>query len=229
MSMAAYDWGEIAKSAPKGFEPAPAGTYTVECTDADPKTFSTGSQGVSIEVTIEDEGPAKGKKIKFVTIVFNPENPGTFMGQLRAFGIGPEFFSEYGKFDSDDAEFIGEVMEDVADEIVGKRAIAPVTQDTYEGRVNNKVGFFKPVGSVKTGGRKRRGGTPYVGGDEPAAEAPKRGRRAAAAADPDPDDGDGDGGSDDGDAADSEGEAPKRTRAGRSRRSKGEPGLPPGL
>ena len=218
--MGSYDFGELAKAAPKGFEPVPAGTYTVECTDAQPKVYSTGNQGVQIEVTIEDAGPSKGKKIKFVNIVFNAENPGTFFGQLRAFGIAADFFSDYGKIDDDDDEMITEIMEDVADEILGKRAIAPVTQRTYEGRVNNSVGFFKPVGS---GGakRSRRGSTPDVD-DEP---APKRGRKAAAedddAAPADPDPTDTDAGEDE--------PAPKRSRAGRSRRASAEPGLPPGL
>ena len=176
--MGSIDWGEIAKSAPKGFEPVPAGTYTVECTDADPKTFSTGSQGLNIEVTIEDEGPSKGKKIKFVSIVFKADNPGTFFGQLRAFGIDADFFKEYGKIDEDDEEALSDIMEDIADEIVGLRAIAPVTQQPYEGRVNNKVGFFKPVGSVKTGGGRRRSSTPVVEEDTATEEAaPKRTRR----------------------------------------------------
>ncbi len=171
--MGSYDFGELAKAAPKGFEPVPAGTYTVECTDAEAKEFSTGSKGVQIEVTIEDPGPSKGRKIKFVNIVFKGDNPGTFFGQLRAFGLGAEFFSEFGTIDEND---LGGIMEEVAEEILGKRAVAPVTQRTYEGKVNNSVGFFKPVGEGSK--RRSRTSTPNIGDADPTeAEAtPKRDR-----------------------------------------------------
>jgi|ERR1035437_1090830 hypothetical protein len=222
--MGSYDFGELANAAPKGFEPVPAGTYTVECTDAQPKAYNTGSQGVQLEVTIEDAGPSKGKKIKFVNIVFSPDNPGVFFGQLRAFGIAAEWFAEYGKIDDDDPEALTEIMEDVAEEILGKRAVAPVTQKSYEGRVNNNVGFFKPVGSGTRSSR-RASSTPDVA--EPEAK-PARRRAASATAPPAPEP---EPEADDGGQDEPAEEAPKRSRrgAGRAGRSTGEPSLPPGL
>lgn len=247
--MGSFDWGELAKSAPKGFEPIPKGNYNVEVTDGEAKTYSTGNRGVQLEITVED-GPQKGKKIKFVNIVFNPENPGTFFGQLRALGIDAAFFKEYGKIDEDDEEALDEIMEDVAEEVIGKRAIAPVSQRTYEGRTNNQVGFFKPIKGDGPKRSRRGSSAPVVddgpdddddGADEP--EPPKRRRRAAAAPEPDDDGDDGDGDDepeekpakrsrraaaaddDDGDDA----PAPRRSRSGRTRNKSGEPGLPPGL
>ena len=219
--MGSYDFGELANAAPKGFEPVPAGTYTVECTDAQPKVYSTDNQGVQLEVTIEDAGPSKGKKIKFVNIVFSSDNPGVFFGQLRAFGIEAAWFSEYGKIDDDDPEALTEIMEDVCEEILGKRAIAPVTQKPYEGRVNNNVGFFKPIGSGTRSSR-RSASTPDVAEPE-AKPARRRAASAPAPAAPEPE-------SDDADQDEPAEDAPKRgRRGGRAGRSTGEPSLPPGL
>lgn len=198
--MGTYDWGELAKQAPKGFEPVPANTYTVECIAAEQKTYNSGNQGLNVDVAIA-EGPYKGRKIRYNTIVFNPENPSTFFSNLRGFGIGPEFFADMVISD-DDPQELTEALEEVAEELVGKVASTKVTQEKYEGRVNNKCGFFNPV---KSGGttRRRRSSTPDV--DESGGEDEQQASEPAA----------------------SEETAPRRSRSRRARG--GEPGLPPGL
>ncbi len=206
--MATFKMKELADAAPKAFEPVPPATYTVEVVAAEAKTYKSGNQGVNVDVAIADEGPYKGRKIRFNTIVFNPENPSTFFSNLRGFGIASEFFDGV-EIDTDDSEGLTELMEDVGDEVVGKQASTAVTIEPYQGKSNNKCGFFNPVTAGGTGTRRRRSsGTPDVEAAPP----------AAAESAPAP-------------AAEGDDEAPaapRRQRAGRSRRT-AEPGMPPGL
>ena len=204
--MGSYDFGALAKAAPKAFEPIPVGTYNVEVIATEAKTYNSGNQGVNVDVAVVDEGQYKGRKIRFNTIVFNPENPSTFFSNLLGLGIGPEWFSEV-VIDTEDAGALTELLEELAEELIDKVASTKVTQDKYEGRVNNKCGFFNKPTAAAAGGRRRRS-TPDV--DAP---APAPAQESAPAPE-----------------AEAEGEAPKRTRTGRTRRGAGgEPGLPPGL
>jgi hypothetical protein len=177
--------GELAKTAPKAFEPLPKGKYAVEVTEAEYKTFQTGSRGLVLTLTVFEPSANKGKKIGFVHLVFSEDNPGVFYSQLKNLGLDESFHAEFGDIDLDDDDDAEEYFEAIAEEILGAQVIAPVRQEKYEGRVNNKVGFFEPYKEgVATGGSgktRRRSSTPDE--TEVPAETPRQRRRRSAEVD----------------------------------------------
>ena len=171
--MGTRNYGELAKSATT-FKQLPVGTYNVEVTGAEVRTSSNGNVYYRLELTVED-GPHKGEKA-WSNVTLTEENPGTFFGQLRTLGLGPDFFAQFGEVDDEDEDAEENVHATTAAALIGKRAIAPVKQGKeYQGQPRTEVGFFKPA----------KGAAPSSGvPSAPAAKTPGKAKGAAKKAAP---------------------------------------------
>lgn len=139
--MGSTNYGELAKTATT-FKQLPVGTYNVEVTGCEVKTSQKGNIFYRLELTVED-GPEKGGKA-WTNVTLTADNPGTFFGQLRTLGVGPDFFAQFGEVDDDDADAQENLHATTAAALIGKRAIAPVKQGKeYQGQPRTEVGFFK--------------------------------------------------------------------------------------
>ena len=203
--MGSINYGELAKTSAKAFEPLKPGNYTFEVTGAEVKLSTAGNVFYKLELTVEDEGPTKGKKA-WTNLTLTEDNPGTFFSQLAVLGADAAYFAGFDPVDEDDEEGQDAVHDETAAFIIGSRCSAQVkVGKPYQGRPQTDVGWLKEPGTAT----KRNSSVPDVE-DDAAPAAPRRARRSAAATE---------------DAAPAE----SKPAARRSRRGSAAPDLPPGL
>lgn len=130
--MTEIDWSALQKEA----ETAgllPDGQYAVIVTKADAVTSSTGKPMIKLKMAVV-EGPLKDRPL-WTQLTLSPENPVAlrmwFM-QLKAFGIGDEFFATKP------------TMDQLASTLVNRGVLATVSHREWAGSDRNQVDKIEP-------------------------------------------------------------------------------------
>lgn len=145
--MGAVNWGSLKQQADDATKPVPAGDYPVQCTKAESKKASTGSDMIVLNLTIA--GGEKAGRGLMSNIVFTPEKAFAmkmWFDRLGAFGLDDNFFA------SDESPSQEASLTRIAQALVGRTAIAEVGIKEYpkgSGTMRNEVTGFKP-GAIVT-------------------------------------------------------------------------------
>ena len=123
-------WTDLLKEAEAGgtFDPLPSGTYDVEVVKASHKVAQSGKSMFEVQFKVLT-GP-HANRVVWNRYVVSPENPkalGFFFSNMKALGLGTEFFSASP---SDDQ---------VANGLVGKSCRVELGLSEYQGTVRNEV------------------------------------------------------------------------------------------
>jgi hypothetical protein len=137
--MASIDYGELAKTAGKGFEPLPLGQYEVEVSNAEFKVASTGSPMYKVELSVET-GPNAGRKL-WTNLVLTDRSAGIFFAKMRAFGLDTAFFAALPAEDTEAR---------ICQALVGRHALVTVKHREYQGQTQNEVDKVAPRAGTST-------------------------------------------------------------------------------
>ncbi len=123
-----------AKSA--SFEALPIGDYDVEVEKADSVTSSNGRPMIKATFKVI-VGPHTNRKIinNFVLVVDNPTALAIFFRNMKAMGLGDEFFTSLGASGT---------LDPVAQSLVGRRARLKLVQREWNGEMRNDVNGVMP-------------------------------------------------------------------------------------
>ncbi len=152
--MTSINWSELMDATEEGggtFEALPADEYEVEITDSNPKVASTGKNMFVVKLRVES-GPYKGRMI-FNNFVISPESATArriFKQNMSALGLDTAYFTKNPS------------LEQVADDLLGRRCKVRVTTRTYGGQERNEVNGVFPSSSPAPAVDSSRGsfGTP---------------------------------------------------------------------
>ena len=116
----------------KGFEPIPQGTYSaiIENVELRDSKSTEGNQNINWEFTVNDGGEFDGRKL-FMTTSLAPKALFRLKGVMESLGFEA---SEALSFDFDD-----ETKQVIEPELIGRTVTVKVSQDTYQGRLVNRV------------------------------------------------------------------------------------------
>lgn len=132
MSENEINWAELRKSAEDGTRPLTAGDYTFVIEEATAKKASTGADMIVAKMRITS-GPHAGRRL-FNNFVLSPENPWAltmFFNRMAALGLDGNYFASNPR------------MEKVAQDLVGRGAVAEVGIRTWQGQERNEVTNIK--------------------------------------------------------------------------------------
>lgn len=123
-----------------GFAPIPDGTYTVQCKEAEAKTFSSGNVGIKMKMAVVG-GPYNGRFLwtNLVWATSNEQSLGMFVKKCVAFGLTREWLSTGAPS-----------LQTTANELVGRMAEAKVVTSEYQGKKSNDVKNLSPLSSAPT-------------------------------------------------------------------------------
>ena len=141
---------QLMAEAGEGFQPIPAGPYSVECEKAE-ATRSKSAQAPQVRVTLRILGGAhNGRKLfdQFTIMAGNPVVLGFFFDNMAAFGLDRSFFAQLTMADP---------MPYVAQMLLGRQANVTVVVEPYQGVDRNKVKTYRPI----------QGGQPAMQGTMP--------------------------------------------------------------
>jgi hypothetical protein len=147
-----------AKSA--SFEALPVGDYDVEVEKADSVTSSNGRPMIKVTFKVI-VGPHTNRKIinNYVLVVDNPTALAIFFRNMKALGLGDEFFASLGASGT---------LDPVAQALVGRRARLKLGQRQWNGEMRNEVTQTMPF----TGAPGGMGGVPSPGAGPVAGPGP---------------------------------------------------------
>jgi len=134
--VASIDYASLAEESEKGFKLIPETEYEVEISSA---TFGKSKQQKDqYKVTIiVASGPEKGVRV-IDHWTFSPESPGAvgfFFGNFRAFGLDSDFFKSLPQDGTAEAL--------VCRALVGRRAVAKIKHEDYNGEPRNKIASWR--------------------------------------------------------------------------------------
>ena len=138
--MASVNYGELAKTANKDFEPLPPDIYAVEVSGAEHKVSKNGNPFYALTLSVSD-GPHKGRKL-WTNVTLNAANPGSvgyFFGTMRNLGLDADFFA--GLPDEDSEAVICQAL-------VGRRVNVTVKHREYQGKIQNEVDKISSSGAT---------------------------------------------------------------------------------
>ena len=123
-----------ADSSGGGFEPLPVGEYSIVIDSAEHTTTQGGKSMFKTKMKVQG-GPHDGRFV-WNQFVISPESPkaiGFFFSQMKALGLGQEFF------ESQPDEQV------LANSLVGRTANVTLGQREWQGQVRNEVKSIKPA------------------------------------------------------------------------------------
>ncbi len=146
------DWNELQKQAEEAFAVIPKGEYPFTIVESSHVKASTGKDMIKIKGRI-DGGPQHNRTFfnNFVLVPDNPQSMGFFFRNMKALGLGPEFFNTQPN------------LGQVADALSGRSAIAVLDIRQYQGQDQTDVKSIKPpvgIGGMGAVGVSTPGGMP---------------------------------------------------------------------
>jgi hypothetical protein len=131
------NFNQLMAEAGEGFQPIPAGPYTVECEKAEAVKSSTNKPQIRVTLRVLG-GQHNGRKLfdQFTLTAGNPAALGFFFDNMAAFGLGRDFFSQLQMEDP---------MPYVAQMLLGRQCNIAVGIEPYQGVDRNKVKQYRPI------------------------------------------------------------------------------------
>jgi Protein of unknown function (DUF669) len=135
-------WSDMLAEADAGgsnYDPLPVGDYTVVIDEASHTTSQSGKLMFKTKMKVEG-GPHNGRLV-WNQFVISPESPkalGIFFSQMKALGLGKDFFEAQPSEDV------------VVNSLVGKRANVTVGQREWQGQMRNEIKSIKPSGDASS-------------------------------------------------------------------------------
>lgn len=130
--MGEYNWGQMQQEATTILE----GEFPVTVVNSDAVLSSTGKDMIKVAVKIES-GTYAGRKLH-TQFTISPESPGAmrmFFSHMNVFGLDNAFFNSIA----------GQPPAVIAAALDGRRAIAVVVKDVYQGTEREKITAWKPA------------------------------------------------------------------------------------
>ncbi|MGB2791297.1 MAG: DUF669 domain-containing protein [Candidatus Moraniibacteriota bacterium] len=131
------NWGALMDASGGAFEPLPKGTYDATVDTAEATTSTTGKVMFKIKYKVLG-GPHNGRTI-FNNITLTTDNPNAlrmFFLNMKAMGLGPEYFGQ------------NPPKEHVAASLVGKQCKVTVDHREYQGQMRENVKSLAPAGGA---------------------------------------------------------------------------------
>src|ERR1035438_3304507 len=131
--MAEYDWNQLMATAEAGIQPVPAGEYEMQVGTAVVATTGNGKDMIKVRYNVV-AGPHTGRPV-FNNFTISPESSqsmGFFFRQMKAHGLGPDFFQR------------NPTPQQVAENLMGKLVHVKIKIEPYQGEDRNKPDGFSP-------------------------------------------------------------------------------------
>lgn len=139
--MTTIDFNSLMNEAGEGFQPVPAGPYTVRVEKTEPTSSSTNKPMIRATLRIVG-GPHDGRMLfdQYTISAGSPKALGFFFDNMAALGLPREFFSS------------NPPLPQVAQALVGRMANVQVGMKVYQGIDRNEVKNYRPAqGGVPVG------------------------------------------------------------------------------
>lgn len=131
--MAEFNWNQLMAEADQGVVPVPVGEYEVQIGTATVKSTSNGKDMIVARYNVVS-GPHIGRPV-YNNFTLSPESSqamGFFFRNMKAHGLGPEFFAANPS------------IQQVADNLVGKLVHVKIGLKPYNGEERNTLDGFSP-------------------------------------------------------------------------------------
>jgi hypothetical protein len=131
--MSEYNWNQLMAEADQGIVPIPAGEYEMQVGTAVVAATGNGKDMIKVRYNVV-AGPHIGRPV-FNNFTISPESSqsmGFFFRQMKAHGLGPDFFGR------------NPTPQQVAENLVGKLVHVKIKIEPYQGEDRNKPDGFSP-------------------------------------------------------------------------------------
>lgn len=131
--MTEFNWQQLMAEADVGVLPVPIGEYELQVGTAVIKPTNNGKDRIACRYNVV-QGPHTGRPV-FHGFTLSPESSasmGFFFRQMKAHGLGPEFFAQNPS------------IQQVADNLIGKLVHVKIGIEPYQGEDRNSLDGFSP-------------------------------------------------------------------------------------